>query len=362
MNAPRYVVPTMKQIAETPWNGRSVVSTFAGCGGSSLGYRIAGFRVLWANEFIEAAREVYALNQSSATILDGRDIRIVDPADVLATLSLKRGQLDVLDGSPPCASFSMSGKRSEGWGESSTYSDTKQRTDDLFYEFVRLLDGLRPKMFVAENVSGLVRGVAKGYFLEILARMKATGYRVSARTLNAKWLGVPQSRARVIFIGVRDDLGVSPTHPQPMKTRFTLADAIGDLKTMTSDGVKGHNHFDIPDDHGPNIEQFAIMKQWSELAPGECHRKRINFTRAAFRRSCPTIVAVYGNVGAAAVCHPTEPRKFSVQELKRICSSPDDFAMTGSYIQRCERLGRAVPPLMMASIARAVADTLRSMR
>ena len=128
---PAYAIPSMSEIAELEPNGFKVVSTFAGCGGSSLGYRMAGFRVLWANEFVDAARDVYALNARPGTIIDGRDIRNVTPEEILAATGLKVGELDLLDGSPPCASFSTAGKRSKGWGKVKQYSDTAQRSDDL---------------------------------------------------------------------------------------------------------------------------------------------------------------------------------------------------------------------------------------
>jgi DNA (cytosine-5)-methyltransferase 1 len=165
---PPYRVPSMGEIAALPWNGLTVASTFSGCGGSSLGYRMAGFRVLYANEFVAAARDTYAANAAPYTVLDPRDIRTLQPADVLAALQLPAGELDVLDGSPPCASFSTAGKRQKDWGKVKTYSETAQRTDDLFFEFARILRGVQPRVFIAENVSGLVKGVAKGYFLDIL--------------------------------------------------------------------------------------------------------------------------------------------------------------------------------------------------
>ncbi len=158
----------MEEVRALPWNGLNVASFFAGTGGSSTGYRMAGYRVLYANEFVEAARASYAANKAPYTVLDGRDIRTIDPADVLAQIGLGAGELDVLDGSPPCASFSTAGKREKGWGQVKAYSDTVQRSDDLFFEFARMVDGIRPKVFVAENVSGLVKGKAKGYFLLIL--------------------------------------------------------------------------------------------------------------------------------------------------------------------------------------------------
>ena len=100
----------MAEIATIPDNGLRVVSTFSGCGGSCLGFKMAGYRVLWASEFIPAAAEVYRANHAG-TILDTRDIRKIQPADILAATGLKVGELDVLEGSPPCASFSTAGKR-----------------------------------------------------------------------------------------------------------------------------------------------------------------------------------------------------------------------------------------------------------
>lgn len=107
---PAYRVPSMAEIAALPLNGFRVVSTFSGCGGSSLGYRMAGFKVIWANEFIAPAQAVYRANFPD-TVLDTRDIRTIAPDDILTATGLKVGELDLLDGSPPCSSFSMAGKR-----------------------------------------------------------------------------------------------------------------------------------------------------------------------------------------------------------------------------------------------------------
>lgn len=128
----------MKEIAALPWNGFNVCSTFSGCGGSSLGYKMAGFKVLWASEFIPAAQDTYRANHHG-TNLDTKDIRKVKPEDILAVINMKPGELDLFDGSPPCASFSTAGKREAGWGKVKKYSDGAQRTDDLFFEFTRLI-------------------------------------------------------------------------------------------------------------------------------------------------------------------------------------------------------------------------------
>lgn len=184
IDKPPYIVPSMAEIEAIPWNGHTVVSTFSGCGGSCLGYRMAGFRVLWANEFVPAAQAVYKLNHPKS-ILDTRDIRAVQPEDILKAIGCEKGDVDIFDGSPPCDSFSTAGKREAKWGKVKAYHGTEQRTDDLFFDYARLVEGVQPRVFVAENVSGLVKGTAKGYFKLILARLKECGYRVKAKVLDA---------------------------------------------------------------------------------------------------------------------------------------------------------------------------------
>lgn len=223
---PPYRIPPMADIAAAAGTtGLTAVSTFSGCGGSCLGLKWAGFDVRWASEFVPAAAEVYRLNHPGVPV-DGRDIRDVTAAEILDAAGLQPGELDLLEGSPPCASFSTAGRREKHWGQVKKYSDTAQRTDDLFYEYARLLRDLQPRAFVAENVSGLVKGKAKGYFKLILGELRDCGYRVGARVLDAQWLGVPQRRQRLIFVGIRNDVGVEPPFPSPLPYRYTVADAL----------------------------------------------------------------------------------------------------------------------------------------
>ena len=140
---PAYRVPSVEEIRNIPANGFSVVSTFAGCGGSSLGYRMAGFKILLANEFVKEARDSYSANKAPYTLIDPRDIRDITAEDLLEKIGLQVGELDVLDGSPPCASFSTAGKREKYWGKEKKYSNRVQRTDDLFFEFARLIEGMQ---------------------------------------------------------------------------------------------------------------------------------------------------------------------------------------------------------------------------
>lgn len=328
---PPYRVPSMQDIKTIPWNGRSVVSTFSGAGGSCLGFRMAGYRVLWANEFVPAAQDTYRLNAPS-TIMNTQDIRQVTPEAILQAIGMDVGELDVLEGSPPCAAFSTSGKRDKTWGKVKNYSDTQQRVDDLFFEYSRLLQGLQPKTFVAENVSGLVKGRAKGYFKDILAELQACGYEVVARLLDAQWLGVPQSRQRLIFVGVRKDLvdqyGVHPVHPAPLPYHYTVMEAIPWIR-----GSEVPNNYDHP------LGKSSI--KYDRPAAAVLQSGNATFETSQYMLA----ETVEGH-----------QRPFTIDELKRICAFPDDFILTGTFGQQWERLGRAVPPVMMSHVAAALRD------
>jgi len=364
---PIYRVPLMKEIEEIPWNGFNVVSTFSGTGGSCLGYRMAGYRVLWANEFIPAAQDSYKANHPNS-ILDRRDIREISAQDILTATGLKIGEIDIFDGSPPCAAFSTAGKREAGWGKVKQYSDTKQRVDDLFFEYARLIKATQPKVFVAENVSGLIKGTAKGYFLEILKTLKDCGYNVKCKVLDAQWLGVPQMRQRTIFIGVRNDLKLEPVHPKPLHYQYTVRDAlpwivraihdtggqfsVGDVTNRPACTVDTNARFFVEAE--TDISKYAIGREWDKIKQGEKSEKDISLTKPHLDKPSPCVTQRGGDNTCASVVHPTEKRKFSIQELKRICAFPDDFILTGSYAQQWERLGRAVPPVMMSHIAKTI--------
>jgi DNA (cytosine-5)-methyltransferase 1 len=342
---PVYKVPSMREIEAIPWNGFNVISTFSGGGGSCLGYRLAGYRVLWANEFIPAAQATYKANHPNS-ILDERDIRNIKARDILEAINLKIGEIDIFDGSPPCAAFSTAGSRESGWGKTKKYSDTNQRVDDLFFEYQRLLKDLQPKVFVAENVSGLVKGTAKGYFIEIIKTLKSAGYNVKCKVLNAQWLDVPQSRERAIFIGVRNDLNLDPVYPKPRRYYYSVRDAWSDALRVE------------PIEPETNFSKYAVSRFWDEIKIGETHDKRFNAGKMPIDRPAYTITQSFGEVNLANRWHPLEKRCLSVMEIKRLCAFPDDYILTGNYQQQVERMGRAVPPLMMKHIAHTIATEI----
>jgi DNA (cytosine-5)-methyltransferase 1 len=330
----------------------TVASLFSGAGGSSTGYEQAGYRVLWANEFIEAAANTYRANHPD-TILDTRDIRTVTAGSILTATGLDQGDLDLLDGSPPCASFSTGGARSKNWGKVKKYSDTKQRTDDLFNEYIRILHGLQPKTFVAENVPGLTRGPSVGWFKNIYAGLEKCGYRVETRTLDASRLGVPQRRRRVIFVGVRNDLGLDPAFPEPGRT-VPMSAVLGPRAVLWVNNPRNKKGHD-----------------WDRiLAHQPCPTvQAVGIHGRAISQCCVTGVTPHTldpEVGCALnLTYPhlldqrmrnRDPRVFTIRELKRLCGFPVDYILTGTYAQRWERLGRAVPPPMMRAVAETVKD------
>lgn len=346
---PPYKVPSMKEIEQIPYNGYNVVSTFSGCGGSCLGYRMAGYKVVYANEFIPAAQEVYKLNHPEA-YLDTRDIRKVKPEEILQIIGLKKGEVDLLNGSPPCAAFSSCGMREEGWGTVKNYSDTTQRVDDLFFEFTRLLDGLKPKVFIAENVKGLITGKAKGYFKLILKDLKDKGYSVKAQVLNAAYLGVPQARERLIYIGIRNDLNLNPVFPRPLKYVYSVKDAF-------NTPVNKSNEYYSLSGKSLKLYNYAIshnMTKFSE-AYQALYGKSNMFCHYIINKNAPCYTI---KQGATDIYHYSEPRSLTIPELKRICAFPDDFKLTGSFSQQWERLGRAVPPVMMYHISKTVKEEI----
>jgi DNA (cytosine-5)-methyltransferase 1 len=306
----------------------TVVSTFSGCGGSSLGYMWAGGKVLLAVEWDKHAVETYRANFPDTPVFHG-DIAKLSVEEVLARTGLKVGELDVLDGSPPCQGFSTAGKRI-----------LEDERNQLFTEYVRLLRGLQPKVMVMENVSGMVKGKMKLVFVEILKALKETGYHVSARLLNAKYFGVPQSRERLIFIGVRQDLGIEPSHPKAQtrpKGIVCMPETRKDYHLLTDHQIK-----------------TAIAHKSRHLAKGNGFGFEVLLEGKPSVAIKKTLIA--GNyllfIDNNKYYFPTE------QELALIGGFSLDYAFQGSYKDVWARIGNSVPPRFMQAIAEHIRDNI----
>tara|TARA_R110000737_G_scaffold15551_1_gene32192 strand:+ start:1816 stop:2904 length:1089 start_codon:yes stop_codon:yes gene_type:complete len=341
----------------------NVVSLFAGGGGSSTGYRLAGGKILGINEFIPAAQEVYHKNYPDTHIFK-QDVRELTGEMILNQFNLKKGELDILDGSPPCSSFSTAGLREKGWGRIKKYSDKSQRTDDLFFEFCRILKEVQPKVFIAENVKGITMGSAAdllggeqldlfGYYKDtIYESLKACGYNVRFKVINAKNYGVPQSRPRTIFIGVRNDIDAKITYPEGSDEFVSVWDAIGHIENTPKEIDESTHSEGI-------VKNYVRMLKEGEsgdmYAPSGYH----GLVRVNRNKPSPTICARQGNKGACLI-HFEEDRELTVTEIIRLSSFPVDYYLGEKYTQKTERMGRAVPPLMMKAVAEHVYETILS--
>jgi DNA (cytosine-5)-methyltransferase 1 len=320
----------------------TVISTFAGCGGSSLGYSMAGFRELLAVEWEDNAAETFRINFPEIQLFHG-DIAKISVQEALDRAKLQPGQLDVFDGSPPCQGFSTAGKRE--------FVDDRNQ---LFREYVRLLRGLNPKAFVMENVSGMVKGGMKLIFAEIMKELKASGYDVVAKLLNASWYGVPQARERMIFIGVRRDDGKRPEHPEPISRIVPCDEAV---EGVPNDEAERQMLLDAG-------ARYAAYAYWSRTPLGgsaddiEGVGKLYTAIRVHPKKPCPTITKSVGTVSVGQLMHWAERRRFTTAEMRRLSSFPDGFSFPGGFEKAAQRMGNCVPPLLMRAVACSVQKTL----
>ncbi len=291
----------------------TVISTFSGCGGSSLGYQLAGGKVLLAVEWDDNAVATYRLNFPDTPIYHG-DIAKLSVNACCEKAGVQLGELDILDGSPPCQGFSTAGKRDFG-------DDRNQ----LFHEYIRLLRGVRPKVFVMENVSGMVKGKMKLIFAECLRELKASGYKVKARLLNAMYFNVPQSRQRLIFVGVREDVGAEPGHPKP-SGKVTIRQALEGVVPLTFTG-------DVVENNKVYRSARRRNKWGGQVCALSCRMNRHGL-------------------------HPSEKRYFSIEEIAALGSYPLTFRWTGTPDMKTKRIGNSVPPNFMRAIAEHIRDTI----
>lgn len=365
-----------EHLQSKPDNAPTVISTFAGCGGSSLGYSMAGFRELLAVEWDDNAVETFKLNFPHVPVHHG-DIAKLSIEKCLQITGLKLGELDILDGSPPCQGFSTAGKR-----------QIDDPRNQLFKEYVRLLRGLKPKVFIMENVSGMVKGVMKLVFVDILKELKISGYKVSARLLNAMYFGVPQSRQRMIFIGVREDLGIEPSHPAaetmviPMKKACPNVDymilgahgfddgRIDNASIQTSPVVMatGFSSYKYEILEGVERERWEKIPEggnWQDLPKELVNGKArySNFHRKLDSNRPSFTLGKEEHFSSGRFYHWKEPRRLTDAELKSIGSFPPEFIILGDGKEVHRRIGNSVPPLFMRSIARHVrSEILESVR
>lgn len=338
----------------------NAIDLFCGCGGLSYGFEKAGFNILLGIDNDSKALEVFEKNHNNAKSICG-DITEINYDDIKEKIGNQ--QIDIIIGGPPCQGMSLSGPRK--------FDDPRNK---LYLSYIRLVDQIRPRAFVIENVPGLVSLFGGQIKDSIIEKFTAMGYTVKYQILCAADYGVPQSRKRVVFVGTRE--GKEFVYPEKFTEQVTCKMALSDLppledelgteiseyatepqseyqKLMRENSSLVHNH--VAASHSDKVKQIIAM------VPDGCNYKSLpeefrnsrNFhvawTRFASNKPAPTI-----DTGHRHHFHYLYNRVPTVRECARLQSFPDDFVFLGNKTQQFRQVGNAVPPLMAQAIAKQV--------
>lgn len=348
----------------------TVIDLFAGVGGLSLGFEMEGFDILLANEFDQSIATAYKENHKSTNVVVG-DITSLDLSKVFGEYVNK---IDVVIGGPPCQGFSQKGKRK-------TINDER---NFLFKHYVEVVNFVKPKYFVMENVPNLLTA-EKGFFLnEIKGLFKGYGYSIRYGILNAADYGVPQNRRRAIIIGKY--LATPPELPLPCKQKVTIWDAISDLAYLES----GEGEFEQEYRNSPKSDYEKKMRKGSkilynhmatkhsalalerlslippnagkEVLPKEHITKSVysgTWSRMKQNDVAVTITTRFDTPSSGKFTHPFLNRAITVREAARLQSFPDTFKFIGSKMSQMKQVGNAVPPLLARKIARVIMHDIK---
>ena len=332
---------TLKDAKFTKDKGK-VFSCFACGGGSTMGYKLAGFDVLGCNEIDPKMIEAYKANHNPK-------YAYLEPIQTFKNrkdLPDELYNLDILDGSPPCSSFSMAGNREKDWGKEKKFREgqAEQVLDTLFFDFIDLAKELQPKVVVAENVSGMMMGTAKEYVKKVYTSFKEAGYelRIEPYLLYASTMGVPQRRKRVFFVALRND----------------LADNFMEQVDMFQVAPKLELNFNEPEilfkeisfkDNGKECT-WEGRWMWEKIKYGsysQVHPKGQYFGAIKVNPDevCNTVVS---NTGSELFDY-RENKHLSKEQLCKVGSYPIDYNFKD--LQFKYLIGMSVPPIMTAQIA-----------
>lgn len=318
----------LSDLIDVPKNGLKVFSTFSCGGGSTMGYKLSGYDLVGCCEIDPKMFSVYKANHNPRHGFNKPVSWLLD-----ADLPEELFDLDVLDGSPPCSSFSMSGSREKAWGEKKKFKEgqAKQVLDNLFFEYINVAKRLKPKVVVAENVKGLIAGNARGYVKMIFEQLGKAGYEAQLFLLNSATMGVPQRRERTFFVAKRKDLGLPK-----LKLSFS------EKPIILEQAFKG-----LPTDKTASLP-VSTFKRWRATPPGGYPKTSKGNTfghlyRAHYKQPCVTLTGDKRNT------HPEYPRFLNKAEVVRIQTFPEDFnflSQDPTYI-----CGMSVPPFMMQRLS-----------
>jgi len=311
-----------------------------------MGYKLAGFDVVAANDIDEQMARHYKRNHNP------KHYFLCPIKELIGKLPSELIEIDLLDGSPPCSSFSMAGNREKDWGNKKHFREGQavQVLDDLFFDFLDLVEHVKPKIVVAENVKGMIVGNAKGYAREVLRRFDQLGYDVQLFLINGADCGLPQRRERVFFVAARKEYSVPKITISPKQRWISASEAFASVDNKDED---------IED--AMRLDPDSVANEfWSKTQPGCSFSQAsmkgrgkasfFNWTKLHPSEPSLTIPAHW-----QTMFHWKEQRRLTLAELRVLSSFPDDYSFdsvsVGGYM-----MGMSVPPYMMATVADAIRD------
>lgn len=323
----------------------TVFSCFACGGGSTMGYKLAGFDVIGCNEIEHRMMYTYCQNHDPK-------YPFLEPIQEFKNredLPDELYNLDVLDGSPPCSTFSMAGSREDAWGKMKHFREgqAEQVLDTLFFDFIDLAKRLQPKVVVAENVKGLLLGEAKDYVRRIVEAFEKAGYYCQHWLLDGQNMGLPQRRERVFFICLRKDLA------EPFLYQASLFEQLPFFHLEFNEPIIPFG--EVADYSGRKIKSKILRMLWDNRKRGDCSQKQANLRLRGKQgnfgqcyvyedKICPTLTGK-----EYSLILFDQPRFLGQSEVCCISSFPQDYNFAGQsphYV-----CGMSVPPIMMAQIA-----------
>ena len=352
----------------------SVVTTFSGGGGSSVGYKLGGGKILLMNEFIKDGVDTYLLNHPN-TPHEMCDIRKISRkggrkyvVNFFKSKGIEVGSYDILDGSPPCSTFSTSGKgQIKNEQRNVKYSETVQsRIGMLIHDFVYFVNCTQPKICIIENVPTIKNS---DVFQHSLKRLRRRGYRVNFKVMNSSHFGVPQNRRRLICVGIRKDVceeiglrsedKILDFFPIESSYQPTLRDGLEGVeideferRQLILSTVRSTSYEfikSIPKNPPRGFQISNSHPHW---------KSDFNMVRSSWNTPSPTLTQMGQQLGRGGIFHPSEDRGFTTNEMKRLMGLPVDYKFSGTFNQRIERMGRMVSPLIYKYLSKSLYENI----
>lgn len=324
----------------------NIISLFSGSGGLDLGFKKAGFNIIWANEYDKDIWDTYKYNHPD-TFLDKRNIVNISSEEL--------PNFDGIIGGPPCQS----------WSEAGSKRGIEDKRGQLFFEFIRLLKDRQPKFFLAENVSGMLTKRNESALIKIKELFTEAGYDLFFKLMNASDFNVPQDRQRIIFIGFRKDLEIKFEFPKN-KSKLTLKDAIWDLKDTAIEALNRYktngdkcivsNHEYLTGGYSSMYLSRNRVRSWDEAS----FTIQAGGRHAPLHPQAPKMIKVGKDKMEFKKGFEYLYRRLSVRECARIQTFPDDFIFIyKNVLSGYKMIGNAVPVNFAYELAQSVKLCLR---